>query len=441
MKYAILNNERIEALKGVKDAICPICGETLVPKCGQIKMHHWAHTTKQKCDLWWESETEWHRQWKDNFSKEYQEIIMHDDITKGKHVADVRTKTGIVLEFQHSPMSIEEQYSREQFYKNMIWVVDARKYYEKFKQNINLLEHCMSNKNYFYMKINSFENQNNCFPQRWLDSSVPVIFDFGIHDDFENNDDNKLKKWLWCVFPEKYTKNLGYFDKTLCGLYIKKEIFIDRVTTSSEFYQNIVIAELEELRIKLEQEKQEQEKIHLEKLKKQDELYKKQQQELFKIKYPKQEKWRDTIFNVKLDIKNNRFSPKKLYISKEGEVLDYNKNKYNGKKCMVLGIKSYPSVYNGKEYTKNDVLMLIENNNQFITATAHIPSSILHNYSIGFDLLGENYNYYIRTMTVIPYYDKYSIWFEDDERIWTTKNLRNHLEYIKNKYSSNCEAN
>lgn len=435
MKYAVLNNKRIEPQKGIKGAICPICGEFVIPKCGEQIIHHWAHKSNANCDPWWESETEWHRQWKDNFAKECQEIIMYDDKTGEKHVADVKTKTGIILEFQHSPMNIKEQHSREQFYKNMVWVVDARTYYDKFKQNIKLLEHCKSNKNYFYIKIDSYEKQNICFPKRWLESSVPVIFDFGMNDDIEENNYNKQKKWLWCVFPEKFNKNLGcWFDKTICGIYLKKETFINRVSDYNSFYPNIVISELEQLKEQLEKEKLEQYKKYKEEWKKREELYKQQQQELFKIKYPKEEKWRDAIFNIKLDIKNGKLNPKKLYISDNGEILDNDKQKYNGLKCMVLGINSYPSVYNGNEYTKNDVLMLIESDNNFIPTTIHIPSQILHGYYIGVDLLGGHYNYYIRTITIVPYYDKFSIWFEDDKRIWTTEKLKKDLEFISNKY-------
>ena len=84
----------------------------------------------------WENETNRHRQWKNKFPVDCQEIIMHDNVTGEKHVADVQTKTGIVLEFQHSSMNIVEQQSREKFYKNMIWIIDSRKYYDKFKQYI-----------------------------------------------------------------------------------------------------------------------------------------------------------------------------------------------------------------------------------------------------------------------------------------------------------------
>ena len=435
MKYAVLNNKRIAPQKGIKNAKCPICGDILIPKCGEKNMHHWAHKSNANCDSWWESETEWHRQWKNNFPNEYQEIIMHDYTTGEKHVADVKTKTGIIVEFQHSTIDTKEQYSREQFYKNMIWVIDARKYYDKFKQNIKLLKHCKSNKNYFYIKIDSYKKQNNCFPKKWLDSSVPVIFDFGLQDNIEDNNYNKQKKWLWCIFPEKFTKNLGYwFNETICGLYLKKETFINRVSNFNSFYPNIVIFELEELRKEIEKEKFKQEKKHQEKSKRQEELYKQQQEELFKTKYPKEEKWRNAIFNIKLNIKNNKLNPKKIYISENGEIFDSNNLKYNGKKCIVLAIKSYPCVYKGKEYIKNNVLMLIEYENKFITTIMHIPSSILHDYSTGFDLLYENYNYFIRTISVIPYYNKYSIWFEDEERIWTTEKLKNDLNYIYNNF-------
>ena len=411
MKYAILNNERIEPQKGIKDVTCPICGGIVIPKCGEQMIHHWAHKTTLNCDSWWESETEWHRKWKNNFLKECQEIIMYDVKTGEKHIADVKTRTGIIIEFQHSPMNIKEQYSREQFYKNMIWIVDARQYYDKFKQNIKFLNHSKCGKNYFYIKIDSFETQNNCFPKRWLESSVSVIFDFGINDDVENNDYKGQKKWLWCVFPEKFNKNLGYFvGETICGMCLKKETFLNRISKTDSFYPNIVISELEQLKIEQEEKRQEE-------WRKQEELYKQQKQELFKIKYPKEEKWRDAIFNIKLDIKNCKLNPVKLSITKEGEILDKDNKKYNGLKCMVLGIKSYPSVYNGNEYTKNDVLMLINYDNKFITTIMHIPSSILHDYSIGFDLLYCPYNYFIRTISVIPYYK-----------------LKKDLEFISNKY-------
>ncbi len=56
----------------------------------------------RSCDPWWENETEWHRKWKGNFAEEWQEVILTDGITDEKHIADIRTPYGLVVEFQHS---------------------------------------------------------------------------------------------------------------------------------------------------------------------------------------------------------------------------------------------------------------------------------------------------------------------------------------------------
>ena len=111
MRFALSNNERIEPSKGAK-GLCPCCGSELVAKCGEIKVHHWSH--KKKCDdHWWENETEWHRNWKNKFPKEWQEIIQRDESGE-KHIADVKTGSGWSIEFQHSPISKEERDSLQE---------------------------------------------------------------------------------------------------------------------------------------------------------------------------------------------------------------------------------------------------------------------------------------------------------------------------------------
>ena len=42
-----------------------------------------------------------------------------------KHIADVKTERGDVLEFQHSPLDPQERRAREEFYQRMVWVVDG----------------------------------------------------------------------------------------------------------------------------------------------------------------------------------------------------------------------------------------------------------------------------------------------------------------------------
>src|SRR5687768_3310564 len=124
MKFAIVSNDKIEATKGAKGA-CPVCGSELIAKCGEIKLHHWAHRSLLNCDTWWEKETEWHRSWKNKFSNDWQEFIFRDEQTREKHIADVHTNHGLVIEFQHSHIEPQERRTRENFYKNMVWIVDC----------------------------------------------------------------------------------------------------------------------------------------------------------------------------------------------------------------------------------------------------------------------------------------------------------------------------
>jgi hypothetical protein len=77
------------------------------------------------CDTWAEKETDWHRAWKNNFPPECQEFVQHDEQSGEKHIADVRTPHGLVIEFQHSPLDPLERAARERFYGNMVWVVDG----------------------------------------------------------------------------------------------------------------------------------------------------------------------------------------------------------------------------------------------------------------------------------------------------------------------------
>ncbi len=105
-------------------AVCPVCNEELIPKCGEINIWHWAHKHKIDCDSWAESETQWHLGWKRLFPQsQIEQVIVKDGV---KHRADVLTKTGTVIEFQHSPISPQEIRERERFYQKVIWVFDIR---------------------------------------------------------------------------------------------------------------------------------------------------------------------------------------------------------------------------------------------------------------------------------------------------------------------------
>ena len=90
MKYALVDNQKVEATKGAK-GICCFCHQPVIAKCGNDRIKHWAHKNLSHCDKWWENETEWHRNWKGLFPKEWQEVAATDEKTGEKHIADIMT--------------------------------------------------------------------------------------------------------------------------------------------------------------------------------------------------------------------------------------------------------------------------------------------------------------------------------------------------------------
>lgn len=133
MKFAIDDQDnRTQPLYSGQKATCPLCNGDLVGKCGAIYIWHWQHLINKNCDSWKEHETKWHREWKNNFPESWQEVIIQKD--NNKHIADIKTPYGLVIEFQNSPISKNVIETRERFYENMIWVVNAN----EFKNNIKL---------------------------------------------------------------------------------------------------------------------------------------------------------------------------------------------------------------------------------------------------------------------------------------------------------------
>ena len=125
MRFAGVDGQLQEAQPGLSGE-CPHCGGPMVAKCGEARLRvwHWAHKGRRHCDPWKEPETPWHRAWKNLFPAEWQETTC---LAQGgeRHIADVKTAGGCVIEFQHSPIKPDERRSREAFYRPMHWVVDG----------------------------------------------------------------------------------------------------------------------------------------------------------------------------------------------------------------------------------------------------------------------------------------------------------------------------
>lgn len=207
MKFALLEGQKIEATKGAK-GLCPNCKSELTAKCGEIKVHHWAHKGKRHCDYWWENETDWHRSWKNDFPIEWQEIVHTDEKTGEKHIADVKTDTDWIIEFQHSYLKPEERSSRNTFYRKLVWVVDGTRCKTDRQQFEKILK---EESEEIYKKpliIRVFFPDECRLIKEWSNSTALVFFDFA------EDRDNKQSS-LWLLYPKMQSGNiyLSYFSR------------------------------------------------------------------------------------------------------------------------------------------------------------------------------------------------------------------------------------
>lgn len=175
MKFALINGQRQEAQPNLSGQ-CPSCGQSLIAKCGEIKLWHWAHKGRRTCDPWWENESKWHRTWKGLFPADWQEVV-HQANNGEKHIADVKTTHGWVIEFQHSRINPEERRSRNFFYQKLIWVVDGTRRKRDRAQFSNALNDGRLIRS--DLPIRRVFCEGCALLQEWKDCNAPVFFDFG----------------------------------------------------------------------------------------------------------------------------------------------------------------------------------------------------------------------------------------------------------------------
>ena len=176
---------RVEPEKGLDGVVCPICKQPVYARCGEERIAHWAHKSVIDCDPWQEPETQWHRNWKNCFG-DLQEQMHEKDGTR--HMADVKTPDGTIVEFRHRFINGEGQRTRQAFFgETMFWVVDCAsnpKRIGRFKDN----RYCLYRERVSGHEVWSTREACKCFPQTWINCQRFVFFDFGEDD-------------LWCIFP------------------------------------------------------------------------------------------------------------------------------------------------------------------------------------------------------------------------------------------------
>ncbi len=175
MRFALINGKRAEATKGAKGT-CKECGSELIARCGEVNVNHWAHKGKHNCDTRWENQGPWHRSWKDKFPNDWQEVTDYDDSGE-KHIADVKTESGWVLEFQHSYLKPEERRSRNAFYPKLVWVVDGLRRKTDIAQFSKIIKKStVVSADPPIRRVNSPEDCK--LLKEWHDSKTLVFFDF-----------------------------------------------------------------------------------------------------------------------------------------------------------------------------------------------------------------------------------------------------------------------
>jgi len=118
--------ELIFPTKGIK-ATCPDCGKPLITKMGTYIVHHFAHYPDADCDSMRYSDgmTPWHRAWQNKILNPIAGINIEVPYPFGDYHkrADLKTPSGLIVEFQHSSLPVNERFLREKCYKNMIWII------------------------------------------------------------------------------------------------------------------------------------------------------------------------------------------------------------------------------------------------------------------------------------------------------------------------------
>ena len=160
------NGNKIKA-KRKATATCFHCGEKLTPKCGDVNAWHWSHSKKTECDSICKDMSQWHIDWQDMFPEETREVRV--DYKDGYRIADVKLSSGLVIEFQHSPILSEIMWEREKAHENMIWILDhTSNYYRIYREGNGVYYMALSGfkKNFSYANkpiyINFYKNLLYC---------------------------------------------------------------------------------------------------------------------------------------------------------------------------------------------------------------------------------------------------------------------------------------
>lgn len=185
MIYAFVDGVKRQPVAKGEVSICTGCGGKLFSVISPTRIAHWRHKGGD-CDSWSESEGPWHLQWKSFFSPEWCEVTLKNESGE-VHRADVlipsEKSESIILELQHSFISIDDMFLRENFYKvqhKLFWLVhlyDDRSSSSLFNFEISLNRplavHEINGKNF---EVHEWIGRGD-FLGKWKQSTAHVFLD------------------------------------------------------------------------------------------------------------------------------------------------------------------------------------------------------------------------------------------------------------------------
>ena len=208
---------------------CPICCQEVQLKKGEVNTPHFAHLKCSCLDTWNYDMSQWHKKMQNYFPQKFREVIVK--YNNRKHRADILINN-IVIEFQHSPISITEFNERNDFFKKagyqLAWVFDLSEQYEneslycKEQRNLDYLMHWKHPKRIF-SDIKLCDHDKNFalwFAHKSKNSDL-ILLDKVIWSPTNEYGKRSVNRFI----VSQYTKAIGYNFDPHTLFYSKRENF------------------------------------------------------------------------------------------------------------------------------------------------------------------------------------------------------------------------
>ena len=194
MRYASVNGVRQEAEQKLRGT-CPYCDRVVFAKCGQQRIWHWSHLGKLDVILGESPRRFGIASGRTSFPQ-----IGGRSGRRSKWRMSCRRcqeDRGLVIEFQRSHITPDERISRENFYRNMVWVVDGTRLardWPRFEQGYSARRQIIR-PGFFITPYPAL-----CFGKAWVNCRVPVFVDFAGTTPIAQLPDARRHP-LWCMLP------------------------------------------------------------------------------------------------------------------------------------------------------------------------------------------------------------------------------------------------